>query len=171
MQLHLFCLLCKVSLGRVLRNRKLEIKSRKKMTEGWKSYNSSAVNMEVALFILWGTQGILRSALFTWHPFTAGVRRGLTLVCGSSVSADPVLLWQPRGRAGCSAHTWRWDTWPTLCHQLPAPLANVSSSSEIMRNHFHWAGHPHCCLSAFSDEWYEIILGKNKSSDDLINVL
>lgn len=51
MQLHFFWFLCKVSLGRVLHNRKLAVKSREKMSEGWKSYNSSAVNMAVDLCI------------------------------------------------------------------------------------------------------------------------
>lgn len=70
------------------------------------------------------------------------------LACESPVSVVPVLLWQPWGCAGCSAHNWRWDMWAILCHQLPAPLNNASSSSEIVRNHFHWARHPHCCLSS-----------------------
>lgn len=70
------------------------------------------------------------------------------LVCKSPVSAVPVLLWQAWSCTGCSPHTWWWDTWSILCHRLPAALTNTLSSSETVRNHLHWAGHPHCCLSS-----------------------
>ena len=94
--------LYKASLGRLLRDREFTVKAgQKKVTEEGKPSHFSAVNMEVAVRIQLETQEILHSALFPWHPFPTGVRRGLTLVGESPGSGS---IWAVMTTMGL----WPW---------------------------------------------------------------
>ena len=61
------------------------------MTEEGKPSPFSAIHMDVAVRIQLETQGILQRAVFPWHPFPAGVTRGL-MPAGESPGQ-----WQPLG--------------------------------------------------------------------------